>query len=165
MGFIFQQPSLLKNLNLLDNIILTSIRENKKSAKEIIVRAEGLMEKVGIGELKDRSIHRVSGGQLQRAGICRALMNRPKILFGDEPTGALNSKAAEEIMDIFTDINEEGTAIMLVTHDAKVAAGAERVVFMKDGELVSQLNLGKRKGGNMDMRIGKIREEMERAGI
>ena len=81
-----------------------------------------LMKRVGIAGLEKRDITQVSGGQLQRAGICRALMNNPKIIFGDEPTGALNSVSAQEIMEIFSEINEDGTAVMLVTHDAKVAA-------------------------------------------
>ena len=118
MGFVFQQPTLLKNLNILDNIILPSLRDKKKDVSRITEKARSLMKETGIGELEDRDISHASGGQLQRAGICRALMNDPRILFGDEPTGALNSKSAQEIMDIFTEINAQGTAVMLVTHDA-----------------------------------------------
>lgn len=99
------------------------------------------MQKTGISELAERETTKVSGGQLQRAGICRALMSQPAILFADEPTGALNSKAAEEIMTLLTTINQEGTAILLVTHDAKVAAKAERVLFMKDGKIMTELNI------------------------
>ena len=105
MGFIFQQPSLLKNLNIGDNIILTSVRSNRKNMKDILIKADNLMKMTGIENLKNRNINEVSGGQLQRAGICRSLMNDPKIIFGDEPTGALNSKSAEEIMDLLRDIN------------------------------------------------------------
>lgn len=101
MGFVFQQPTMLKNLNILDNIILPSMRDNRKNVVKITERARALMKRVGIVELEKRDITQVSGGQLQRAGICRALMNSPKIIFGDEPTGALNSKSAEEIMIYF----------------------------------------------------------------
>ncbi len=118
MGFVFQQPTLLKNLNILDNIILPSMSSERKNAAQITERARVLMKKVGIEELEKRDITQVSGGQLQRAGICRALMSDPEIIFGDEPTGSLNSSSAEEIMNIFSEINDDGTAVMLVTHDA-----------------------------------------------
>lgn len=165
MGFIFQQPTMLKNLNILDNIILPSIRDNRKNAPKIIEKAKILMKKVGISELENRNITQVSGGQLQRAGICRALMNSPKIIFGDEPTGALNSKSAQDIMDILLKINAEGTAIMLVTHDAKVAARAERILFMRDGNIVNELLLSKFNGINMDERAKRIAQKMQEIGI
>lgn len=139
MGFVFQQPTMLKNLNLLDNIILCSLQGGKSNIKKITEKAKRLMKDTGISCLEDRDITEVSGGQLQRAGICRALMNEPEILFADEPTGALNSKSSEEIMEIFSSINKKGTAILLVTHDAKVASRAQRVLFMKDGKIESEL--------------------------
>jgi putative ABC transport system ATP-binding protein len=138
MGFVFQQPTMLKNLNVLDNIILPSAQESKKNMTALTEKAKALMKKTGIDGLENREISEVSGGQLQRAGICRALMNDPLILFADEPTGALNSKSAEEIMDLLETINKEGTAILLVTHDAKVAARANRVLFTKDGKIAAE---------------------------
>lgn len=135
-GFVFQQPTLIKNLNLLDNIILPSLHHSKMSKEELIKKARKLMTDMGIGELGSRSINQVSGGQLQRAGICRALINQPKIIFADEPTGALNSKASEEIMILLENINQKGTTILLVTHDIKVAASADRVLLMKDGNII-----------------------------
>ncbi|MCK4258158.1 MAG: ABC transporter ATP-binding protein [Halanaerobiales bacterium] len=143
MGFIFQHIHLLKNLNILDNIILPSYLAKSNSRKSIKKRAIELMEKSGISELANNDVTQASGGQLQRVGICRALINNPDIIFGDEPTGALNSKAADEIMDILADINRTGTTILLVTHDIKVAAKAERVIFMLDGEIVDEQYLGK----------------------
>lgn len=165
MGFVFQQPTMLKNLNILDNIILPSMRDNKKNASTIIKRARTLMKKVGISELENRDITKVSGGQLQRAGICRALMNNPRIIFGDEPTGALNSKSAMEIMDTFAEINKEGTTIMLVTHDASVAARTERILFMRDGTLVSELKLTKYDGTELEGRINEVMVKMQEIGI
>jgi putative ABC transport system ATP-binding protein len=109
------------------------------------------MKRVGIANLADHDVTQASGGQLQRVGICRALINEPCIVFGDEPTGALNSKAAGEIMDLLADINSTGTTIMLVTHNAKVAARTERVLFMLDGRIVSEKQLGKYTG-NGDIR-------------
>ncbi|MNN75658.1 Macrolide export ATP-binding/permease protein MacB [compost metagenome] len=123
------------------------------------------MKKVGIAGLEHRDITQVSGGQLQRAGICRALMSHPKIIFGDEPTGALNSKSAEEIMDILSDINSEGTSVMLVTHDAKIAARTERIMFMRDGKIVSELLLQKFSGRDIDDRMEKVTARMREIGI
>ncbi|MFF5996429.1 ABC transporter ATP-binding protein [Lysinibacillus sp. KU-BSD001] len=165
MGFVFQQPTMLKNLNVLDNIILPSMRDNRKNAAKITEKARALMKRVGIEQLEKRDITQVSGGQLQRAGICRALMNNPKIIFGDEPTGALNSKSAQEIMALFSEINADGTAIMLVTHDVKVAAWTERILFMRDGKIVSEMNLPKFDGTDMDDRVQKITAKMMEIGI
>lgn len=165
MGFIFQQPTMLKNLDLLDNIILPAAQDGKKNMAKLTQKAKSMMKKTGIGGLENREITEVSGGQLQRAGICRALMNSPEILFADEPTGALNSKSAEAIMGLLTDINGEGTAILLVTHDAKIAACADRVLFMKDGTIVSELSLQKSGRRNMETRTEKILAEMADVGI
>jgi len=165
MGFIFQQPTMLKNLNILDNIILPSMRGNRENIAKISERARTLLKRVGIAELETRDTTQVSGGQLQRAGICRALMSSPKIIFGDEPTGALNSKSAHEIMDIFSEINADGTAIMLVTHDAKVAARTERILFMRDGKIVSELKLPKLNGSDIDRRVKVVTAKMLEIGI
>ena len=139
MGFVFQQPALLKNLNLLDNIIFPSLRSHGRNGAEAEEKAKALMGRTGILPLARRSITQTSGGQLQRAGICRALMGDPEIIFADEPTGALNSSAAEEIMDIFSEINAQGTAVMLVTHDPKIAARAGRILFLADGRTAGEL--------------------------
>ena len=165
MGFVFQQPTLLKNLNILDNIILPSMRDNRKNTGKITEKARTLMKKTGIAELEKRDITQVSGGQLQRAGICRALMSNPKIIFGDEPTGALNSKSAQEIMNIFSEINADGTAVMLVTHDANVAARTERIMFMCDGKIVSEMRLPKFSGTDIDDRMNKVTVKMREIGI
>ncbi|AIQ24971.1 ABC transporter ATP-binding protein [Paenibacillus sp. FSL R5-0744] len=156
MGFIFQQMHLLKNLTIRDNIILSAYRAKIVSRRTINNRAAELMKKTGISALAERDITQVSGGQLQRAAICRSIINEPDILFGDEPTGALNSKAASEIMEILIDINQTGTTILLATHDAKVAAQAERVLYMLDGSIASEQWLGKFNRINGDL---KEREE------
>ena len=135
MGFVFQQMNMLKNLNLLDNILLPACRlsKGKVSGKELERRARVLMQKMGIEELAERRITEVSGGQLQRACICRSMMNQPKILFADEPTGALNQSAAQEVMAEFTRLNREGTTVLMVTHDSKVAAKCGRILYLLDG--------------------------------
>lgn len=135
MGFVFQQMNMLKNQNLLDNILLPACRLNKGkvSGKALERRARMLMRKMGIEELAQRKITEVSGGQLQRACICRSMMNQPKILFADEPTGALNQSAAREVMAEFTRLNQEGATILMVTHDSKVAASCGRILYLLDG--------------------------------
>ncbi|HLO16295.1 MAG TPA: ABC transporter ATP-binding protein [Anaerolineales bacterium] len=143
MGFIFQQIHLLKNLSIFDNIILSAYLANHTSRKAINERAMELMQKAGIADLANNDITQASGGQLQRVAICRALINSPDIVFGDEPTGALNSRSACEIMEILADINQSGTTILLVTHDVKIAARTERVLFMLDGTLLAEQRLGK----------------------
>jgi putative ABC transport system ATP-binding protein len=143
MGFVFQHIHLLRNLSIFDNIVLPAYLANHKSREAIKQQAVTLMEKVGIAELADNDITQASGGQLQRVGICRALINEPAIIFGDEPTGALNSTATTEIMDLLCDINRSGTTVLLVTHDVRVAARAERVLFMHDGFIVAEKHQGK----------------------
>jgi putative ABC transport system ATP-binding protein len=165
MGFIFQQPTLLRNLNILDNIVLPSLRDNRGNATGITRKAQDLMRKTGIAGLEKRDVTQVSGGQLQRAGICRALMSTPEIIFGDEPTGALNSKAAEDIMDIVSEINAGGTAVMLVTHDARVAARAGRVLFMQDGKILSEFQLTKFRKEDLDSRTQKVSDRMREMAI
>ncbi len=165
MGFVFQQPTMLKNLNILDNIILSAAQGKKQNMAQLVEKAKALMVKTGIAGLENRDITEVSGGQLQRAGICRALMNAPEILFADEPTGALNSKTAEEIMELFVNINREGTAVLLVTHDAKVAARADRILLTKDGNIVSEILLEKYDGANRESRIEKVLAGMAAVGI
>jgi putative ABC transport system ATP-binding protein len=142
MGFVFQQPTLLRNLNILDNITLPAMRDGRNNGAQITKKAEILMEKTGIAGLENRDITQASGGQLQRVGICRALMGDPKIIFGDEPTGALNSTSASEIMDLLADIHRSGTTILLVTHDVKVAARTERVLFFLDGQVAGEFRPG-----------------------
>ncbi len=141
MGFIFQKGNLLKNLSMEDNIIFPALQAKKKKRQEIEKEAEFHMEQMGILHVAGHDIRKVSGGQLQRAAICRAMINHPDILFGDEPTGALNSSATKEVMDILEEINEKGTTILLVTHDAKVAARADRVIYLEDGKIKSELKL------------------------
>ena len=152
MGFVFQQPTLLKNLNILDNIILPSMRDNGKNGKPLAEKAKMLMEQTGIAGLENRDITQASGGQLQRVGICRALMSNPKVIFGDEPTGALNSKSASEIMEILAEIHRSGTTIILVTHDIKVAAKTEKVLFLHDGKIAGEYVTGKYDGTEDSLR-------------
>lgn len=137
MGFIFQQMYMMKNLTILDNILLPAMESKKdeRSRAEKVAFAEELMRKLSIIEVADNDINEVSGGQLQRACICRSMVNHPKLLFADEPTGALNRAASTEVMDALGKLNREGTTIMMVTHDAKVASRCKRVLYILDGTI------------------------------
>ncbi|MCI9293324.1 MAG: ABC transporter ATP-binding protein [Erysipelotrichaceae bacterium] len=144
MGFIFQQMYMLKNLTIMDNIILpaTQSKKHRVSRMETVRRCQDLMRKLGIIDIADNDINEVSGGQLQRACICRSMINNPKMIFADEPTGALNKTASDEVMEELTKLNAEGTTIMLVTHDVKVAAKCTRVMYIVDGNIKGEYDLG-----------------------
>lgn len=144
MGFIFQQMYMMKNLTIRDNIVLPAIQSKKikETRKEKMKRGEELMHKLGIIEVADNDINEVSGGQLQRAAICRSMINKPKLLFADEPTGALNRTAANEVMDELVKLNKEGTTIMMVTHDSKVAAKCSRILYIVDGNIKGEYDNG-----------------------
>ena len=135
MGFIFQQMYMMKNLSILDNILLPAFESTQGSREEKIKRGEELMRKLGIIEVADNDINEVSGGQLQRACICRSMINSPKLLFADEPTGALNRTSSNEVMDELVKLNSEGTTIIMVTHDSRIAARCSRVLFIMDGNI------------------------------
>ncbi len=161
MGFVFQEATFLPYLNILDNIILPSTLRAQTTQEELLKRARELMGKTGISDLADRSINHVSGGQLQRAGVCRALLHQPEILFADEPTGALNSKMANEVMDIFREMVEtENTTILLVTHDALIASMTERVLLMHDGRIREDVFLGKYNPNETEERLRKINQKL-----
>ncbi len=151
MGFVFQQMNMMANLNLLDNILLPAAQANRgkgrKSKEELRLRAQTLMEKLGITGLEQRRVTQVSGGQLQRACICRSMINEPEILFADEPTGALNKSAAGEVMAELVKLNQEGTTILMVTHDSRIASSCDRIIYLLDGRLSAELTLGKSTAG------------------
>ena len=148
MGFIFQQMYMLRNLTILDNIILPAVQSKKTndSKAKKVQNGIDIMRKLGIIEIADNDINEVSGGQLQRACICRSLINNPRVIFADEPTGALNRTSSNEVMEELLKINQSGTTIMLVTHDVKVAAKCSRVLYIVDGNIKGEYNLGRIEG-------------------
>ncbi len=145
MGFVFQQMYMMKKLSIIDNIILPGFQAKVRPREEIRKDAEDLMRKLGIIDEADREITEVSGGQLQRACLCRALINHPKIIFADEPTGALNSKASGEVMERLLEANRMGTTILMVTHSEKVASVSDKIIYLVDGNIKGELVLGKMK--------------------
>ena len=128
---------MLKNLSVFDNIILPGLVAKRELAEIIRKRALKLMEQMEFTGIENRDITEVSGGQLQRASICRAMINNPEILFLDEPTGALNSEATDQVLKILKDLNRDGMTIMTVTHDQRVAAKANKVFYLTDGQAVA----------------------------
>ena len=154
MGFVFQQMNSLSNLNIEDNIVFPAVHSDKKNSKAHYDKARFLMEKFHIEDLAMRGVNEVSGGQLQRACICRSMIMNPEIIFADEPTGALNRTSAAEVMEAFRKINSEGATILMVTHDSWIASKCERIIYLLDGQIRGELRLGK-----STPEIGKEREQ------
>ena len=154
MGFIFQQMYMLKNLTVLDNIILPAAqsKKNRSSRRQTDERGRALMRRLGIDDVGGNDINEVSGGQLQRACICRSMINNPRMIFADEPTGALNRASSDEVMNELLSLNRDGTTIMCVTHDSKVAAKCSRVLYLVDGGIVGEKEMGHFGGGDKALR-------------
>ncbi len=132
MGFVFQAFNLIPNLSLLENILVAGYLGDE-GKKDIEAKAMELLERMNLKELADRLPSQISGGQQQRASIARSLINSPRILFADEPTGALNSSAGEMVLDYFSELSSQGQSIFMVTHELRAACRGDRVLFMKDG--------------------------------
>lgn len=134
-GFVFQQIYLLERMSLMDNV-LTAGALCKSNKKEVIQRAKELFELVNIPAVTQKKFStQVSGGEAQRAGIVRAIINNPEVVFADEPTGALNSNNSEAVLNVFTKIHKEGQSIIMVTHDKKTALRGNRILYIKDGQI------------------------------
>lgn len=141
LGFVFQDFNLLDNFNLKDNIFLPLVL-SKKKYDEMNERLKPIAQKLNITSILSKYPYEVSGGQKQRAAVARALITNPKLILADEPTGALDSRTADELLKLFNDINEEGQTILMVTHSTKAASHAKRVLFIKDGEVFHQIYKG-----------------------
>ncbi len=165
LGFVFQEPHLLRTLTLRDNIVLPGFLADDEPRETVVARADALLERLGIAELADRDVTQASGGQLQRIGICRALINSPQVIFGDDPTGALNSSTAAQILDIFGEVNQDGTTIVLVTHDPQVAVRGDRVVMLVDGHISDDVTLGRYAPGDQVERLRQVSALMATRGI
>ena len=145
LGFVFQDFNLLDTFSLKDNIFLPLVLEGKHY-REMKQKADPIVKKLGISNLLEKYPYEVSGGQKQRAAVARALITSPQLVLADEPSGALDSHAADALMQLFEEINQEGQTIVMVTHSVKAACAAKRVLFIKDGEVFHQLyrgNLGR----------------------
>ena len=141
LGFVFQEFNLLDTFTLEDNIYLPLVLAGKNN-KEMQERLKPIAAQLGITELLKKYPYEVSGGQKQRAAVARALITNPKLILADEPTGALDSKATDELLRLFAQINKTGQTILMVTHSVKAASHASRVLFIKDGEVFHQIYRG-----------------------
>ena len=141
LGFVFQEFNLLDTFTLRDNIYLPLVLAGRPY-RELKVRLDPIARQLGILELLDKYPYEVSGGQKQRAAVARALITHPRLILADEPTGALDSRSTDELLDLFAQINRQGQTILMVTHSVKAASHAGRVLFIKDGQVFHQLYRG-----------------------
>lgn len=142
-GFVFQQIYLIDGMSVMDNVLSAGLLVSKDK-KSVVKRARELFEDVGISEETLKKFPtQISGGEAQRVGIVRALINSPEILFADEPTGALNSQTGKDVLDTLTKFNGQGQSIVMVTHDMRSARRGNRILYLKDGAVLGECELGK----------------------
>jgi putative ABC transport system ATP-binding protein len=162
-GFVFQQVYLVESMSLMDNLMAAGLlvyRDKKVLAK----KAGELLKAVGIDEtMWNKFPTQISGGEAQRVGIARALVNDPKLVFADEPTGALNSQTGKAVLDTLTKFNEKGQSIVMVTHDITSARRGNRILYVKDGEIAGECNLGKYVTGDKE-RHQKLNDFLAKMG-
>ncbi|MBR6403894.1 MAG: ABC transporter ATP-binding protein [Eubacterium sp.] len=162
-GFIFQQIHLIETMSILDNVLAAGMLTGQNK-KKLVKNAKELLQGVGIEEkLWNRFPNQLSGGEAQRVGIIRALINRPDIVFADEPTGALNSDSSDTVLNILTQFNREGQSIVMVTHDMKSARRGNRIIYLKDGTICGECNLGSYVTGDKE-RHQKLRTFLSEMG-
>lgn len=163
LGFVFQDFNLLDTFTLQDNIFLPLVL-SKKSYREMRQRLLPIADKLGISKLLEKYPYEVSGGQKQRAAIARALVTNPKLILADEPTGALDSRSADDLLKIFSDINKDGQTIVMVTHSVKAASHASRILFIRDGSLFHQIYRGAHTREQMYQKISDTLTLLESGG-
>lgn len=141
-GYVFQQIHLIDSMNLMDNVLISGLLAEKNKQK-IIERGKKLFEEVGLTDKEwGKYPSQISGGQMGRAGIVRALINNPEVVFADEPTGALDSTSGKAVLDLLTKFNSKGQTIIMVTHDLKSALRGNRILYLKDGRISGECMLG-----------------------
>ena len=160
LGFVFQDFNLLDTFSLKDNIFLPLVLSGRKY-EEMEKRLEPIAKKLGIQEILKKFPYEISGGQKQRTAVARALITKPQIILADEPTGALDSRSSDELLALFSDINRDGQTILMVTHSVKAASTANRILFIKDGEVFHQLYRGNLTNEQIAAEVGCEPEEVE----
>ena len=140
-GFVFQQMHLVSNLTLFENVAVAGYLDKTTSAAAVRERAASLLERMGLCDVQTHLPAQVSGGEQQRCAIARAVIKTPRLLFADEPTGALNRKNSDEVMALLSELHREGQSILLVTHDLKAALHATRILYLDDGKISGELEL------------------------
>ena len=152
LGFVFQDFNLLDNFSIKDNILLPLVLANKKY-KDMEVRLDKVTKPLGIDKLINKYPYEISGGQRQRVAVARAIITNPSLILADEPTGALDSKSTDQLLNVFDKLNEIGQTIIMVTHSVKTAARAKRVLFIKDGVVFHELRKGNARTNEMFQKI------------
>lgn len=140
-GFIFQQMHLVSNLTLFENVAVSGYLNKSKSAAEVKKRTDMLLEQMSVSDIKNHLPTQVSGGEQQRCAVARAVINSPRVLFADEPTGALNRKNTTEVLNLLTELNNNGQSVLMVTHDMRAALRASRIIYIGDGKIIGELTL------------------------
>lgn len=140
-GFIFQQMHLVSNLSLFENVAVSGYLNKAVPAADVNKRADMLLEKMGIAQIKTQLPSQCSGGEQQRCAIARAVINKPGLLFADEPTGALNKRNTTEVLNLLTELNNDGQSILMVTHDSRAALRASRIIYIADGAVIGDIEL------------------------
>lgn len=140
-GFIFQQMHLVSNLTLFENVAVPGYLNKRRSALEVRKRTDELLEQMSVSHIKDHLPTQVSGGEQQRCAVARAVINAPRVLFADEPTGALNRKNTTDVLNLLTQLNQEGQSVLMVTHDLRAALRANRILYIGDGKILGELPL------------------------
>lgn len=163
-GFVFQNIYLLENMSVFDNI-LTGALVTQKNSKALVEKVKALLTQVGLEEkFWSKFPNQLSGGESQRVGIVRAIINSPQIVFADEPTGALNSASSTDVLNIFSKINEAGQSIVMVTHDIKTALRGNRMIYLRDGYISGELRLERFSNQNLEIRREKVQAFLEEMG-
>ena len=142
-GFVFQQMHLVSNLTLLENVCISGYLNKEVKANDVKEYATELLKRMNIDDVKTHLPSQVSGGEQQRCAIARAVINKPKLVFADEPTGALNKKNSTEVLDLLSELNNDGQSIIMVTHDIKGAIRADRLLYLSDGNIVGEFKMPK----------------------
>lgn len=163
LGFVFQEFNLLDNFSIKDNILLPLVLAGKQY-HEMDKRLTPVARKLGISELLSKYPYEVSGGQKQRAAVARAIITDPQLILADEPTGALDSKASDELLSLFSSINNDGQTIIMVTHSVKAASNAGRVLFIKDGRVFHQIYRGASSNEQMYQKISDTLTVLAKGG-
>lgn len=163
LGFVFQDFNLLDTFSIQDNIFLPLVLAGRQF-KEMNDRLKPIAQKLGITDILQKFPYEISGGQKQRAAVARALITNPKIILADEPTGALDSKATDSLLSLFSEINNDGQTILMVTHSTKAASHAKRVMFIKDGEVFNQIYKGSMRSEDMFQKISDTLTTMATGG-
>ena len=161
-GFVFQQVFLMDSMSVLDNVLACGLLVSKNK-KALTDRAKQLLRQVGLEEEAwNKFPSQLSGGEAQRAGIVRALINGPEIVFADEPTGALNSASSRAVLDLLTEVNENGQSIIMVTHDLKSARRGSRILYLRDGVICGECKLGRYVSGDRERhdKLNRFLQEM-----